>query len=221
MFYTEDIDLKTLRFGDVVQGFIEAVPIIREPLKDSILSGYKCDLKIHNPVFSVVMTPCCSIGQNTLSLAPLRKITSDIFKNRHQKIIEDPTLLNNKIKKKDLISPEIWTNRLSEEKREEFESEEKKYAYKDLFFYEKYDVLFDEYDVTVRYSKNRKDIFRTKYYMVDFKSISQTRCNKIIKDHIHDDILKAKCLELTINAREEFRGKIALYYGRTPKEDIV
>jgi len=57
--------------------------------------------------------------------------------------------------------------------------------------------------------------------MVDFKNISQLRCNKIIRDHVHDDILKSKCLELTIDAREEFRDKIALYYGRTPEEDIV
>jgi len=134
MFYTKDINLKTLRFGDVVQGFIEAVPFIVEPLNNSILGGYKCDLEIHNPIFSVVMTPCCSIGGNTISLAPLRKITSDIFKDRHPKIIENPTLLNNKIKKKDLISPEIWNNPLYKEKRAEFESEVEKYAYKDLFF---------------------------------------------------------------------------------------
>ncbi len=56
----------------------------------------------------------------------------------------------------------------------------------------------------------RRDLFGWRYQL-----------HRVIRDHIHDDILKAKYLELTIDAREEFRVKIALYYGRTPEEDLV
>lgn len=221
MFYAGNIDFTTLRLGDVLEGYIEAVPLIEEPLNGNILNGYKYDLKIHNPSFSVVMTPCCSIGKNTISLAPLLKITSDIFKDRNPKVIEDFTLLNYEIETEDLVSPEIWNNRYTKDLREKYELEGKKWAYIDLFFYSKYEGLFVEYDVEVKYSKDKIETYKTRYYMVDFKNISQLRCNKIITNQIHDDILITKCLELTIKTREQLRDKIVNYYGRVPEEDLI
>ncbi|MFX1374905.1 MAG: hypothetical protein ACFFA0_03755 [Promethearchaeota archaeon] len=220
MFYAETIDFTTLRLGDVLEGYIEAIPLIEEPLNDIIFKGYKYDLKIHNPSFSIVMTPCCSIGQNTISLAPLRKITSDIFKDRNSKVIEDFTLLNSEIETKDIVSEEIWNNRYTPELREKYELEGKKWAYIDLFFYSEYNI-FEEYEVEVKYSKDDIKSYKTRYYMVDFKNISQLRCNKIITNQIHDVILKTKCLELSINAREQLREKITNYYGRIPDEDLI
>lgn len=221
MFYTDSIDFTTLRLGDVLEGYIDAVPLIEETINGNTLKGYKYDIKIHNPLFSVVLTPCCSIGQSTISLAPLRKITSDIFKDRNQEVIRDFTLLNSEIETKNFVSEEIWNNRYSEEKKEKLELEGKKWAYIDLFFYSKNEVLFEEYDVKVKYSKTKIETYKTGYYMLDFKNISQLRCNKIITNQIHDDILETKCLELVKKIRGQLRDKITNYYGRIPDEDLI
>lgn len=213
-FYEEEIDLTTLRFGDLLQGFIETVPHIENPLTDSFLKDYKYHIESLIPEFSVIMTPCCSIGENTISLAPLKRITSDLYRNLSNEVINNFTILNFEVESKKIISPFNW-NFLSKEQKAEKEAEGKAWVFIDRFFYKGCN-LFEEYEILVR-----KEPFFVRDYVIDFKEIYQIKCNKIIYQKIDNDILSSKCLELTIEARDEFRKKIANYYGRVPDEDLI
>ena len=214
MFYEEKFDITNLRFGDVLQGFITTVPFIENPLNDSSLKNYKYRIESKIPEFSVVMTPCCSIGENTISLVPLQRITSDIYRNLSDDVLNDFAILNSEVKSIDVISPFNWEF-LSPDQKEEKEAEGKGWVFLDRFFYKGFD-LFEEYEITVR--KESKII---KDYLIDFKEVYQIRCNKIIYQKIDNDILSTKCLELTIEIRDKLRKKLANYYGRVPDEDIV
>lgn len=213
MFYQEEFDLENLRFGDVIQGFIGTVPVIENPLSDAFIKGYKYEIKSYIYEFSVIMTPCCSIGNNTISLAPLKKITPDITKNLNSDIIKDFIPLNRKIEYRKFIYPKIWNEILTDEQRSEHELDGPQWVYIDIFFYKEHD-LFEEYSI-----KKDNNIYNTRDYRIDFKEIYQLKCNKIQRNKIGVEILKSKCLELTIQTRDELREKIAFYYTRVPKED--
>ena len=44
---------------------------------------------------------------------------------------------------------------------------------------------------------------------------------EIIYQKIDKDILSSKCLELTIDIRDNLRKKLVNYYSRVPDEDII
>ena len=70
-----------LRFGDVLKGYIAVTPSIKGPiLKVSTLNeGYNIDVNL--PIFSAVLSPCCSIGHATISLTPLIEVRKSFFDN--------------------------------------------------------------------------------------------------------------------------------------------
>lgn len=117
MFYQEELDLNTLRFGDIIQGSIGTVPVIEKPLSVDVIKGYKYEIKSYVYEFSVIMTPCCSIGYNTISLVPFKKITPEIIKNSNPDIFKDFTLLNRKIEKKKSFIQKYGINTLQMSKR--------------------------------------------------------------------------------------------------------
>jgi len=215
MFYAEEIDMNTLRFGDVVQGYVGMVPYIENPINSNILRGYEYKIESYFPEFSVIMTPCCSIGKNTISLVPLNKITSDIYGRISTEVIKNFELLNSKIEPEKLYAEEIWEKYFDDQRRAEETDKGKALAYLEYFFYKGHDI-FEEYEIIAR---DKKYIIND--YLIDFKEIYQVKCNKIIRDNIKDEILSSKCLQLSIKMRGYLRDKLSYYYGRIPKEDII
>ncbi len=212
MFYIDEPDLTTLRFGDVVQGFIGTVPVIENLIDSDVLQGYKYQVKSFIPEFSVIMTHCCSIGKGNLSLAPLQKINHKIFLNRlNSEIYSDFTQLNRRIETKKRIPKLEWDN-LTDKKQTELETQGGTWNYIDKIFYEKHD-LFTTYDIQLKGC-----ILKTNFYVVDFNDIYNVECSKIKKNQIDKEILKSKFLELTDNTREEFKEKIAMYFSRPADE---
>jgi len=214
MFYTDKPDFNNLRFGDVIQGFVGVIPVIEFPFTDKILEGYEYQIKSFISEFSVVMTHCCSIGKGNLTLAPLKKIHHkiDLFR-LNSDIYNNFTVLNRKIEKKILIPKKNW-EKYNNEKKAEVKMQGKGWHHIDKVFYESND-LFTPYDIEL----SDEETIRINSYIVDFSDIYNVQCSRIQKNNIDKKILKSKCLELTDNAREEIKEKIAIYFSRPTDED--
>ena len=209
-FYNETLD-KELRFGDVLRGFIFSTPAIHDPLIRHLseYGGYTID--INKPLFSIVLTPCCSIGDKIITLSPLFRIRSGFFDNEY--LAEDLTNINREMEPEQSVPKHIWDG-FTEAQKQERRNEGKSYAFIDLFIYEKND-LFPEYTV----HRRTVDNITTNYYMIDFRNLYKFNCDKIIRTP--ENPLEAKCSQLSIQTRAELRNKMAKYFGRAPKEDII
>jgi len=203
MFYQEEIQ-KELRFGDVLRGYILAVPNIEEP---KLNIDFKIEVKM--PDFCVVLSPCCSIGDKIISLSPLIPVLSDFFDNPYFK--DDLTRINREMLPQQSVSPHVWECLPSEEKEKRL-SVGKTFAFVALFIYGE-NKLFPEY--IIRTDRN----FKTRFYMIDFRNTYRLNCRKIV--NAKDFPLESKYLQLSIDTRSELRYKIAKYYSRVPKEDKV
>jgi hypothetical protein len=213
MFYeSRDRIDKLLRLGDVVKGYISNTTRIKQPFltfESSVFHNYTVNFEV--PLFSVVLTPCCSIGeQNMICLSPLIQLKSDFFKNPY--LVEDFTRINREIEPNKAIAPDDWDKMSYEEKQEKL-AQKKGYIEYYLFIYEPSN-LFPPY---------KKKLQVTQYYMVDFRNIQTIRCELIqsrekTKEE-NTEILASKCLQLSKSTREELRQKLAHYFGRRPLED--
>lgn len=212
MFYQEEMD-RALRFGDVLRGYVSTTPNIEEPIiKKPILAalneGYSIDVNL--PIFSVVISPCCSIGRKVISLTPLIKLRNSFFDNPY--FAEDLTRINREMEPHQPVPPFVW-KRLPPEERQRRVEEGYGYAFLELFVYEK-NELFPKYVVDTKQGR-----IKTEYYMIDFRNTYKLNCEKIITPH--NSPIESKCLQLSIETRSELRSKIAYYYARVPKEDKV
>lgn len=204
MFYQERMD-KALRFGDVLKGYILAASNIEEP---NLNKNYTIDINL--PAFCVVLSPCCSIGEKTISLSPLIELRGSFFDNPY--LAEDLTRINRKMEPQQSVSPQVWENFPPEEKRKRLEVGSA-HAFVELFVYEKND-LFPKYIIN-----RRNGNIETNYYVIDFRNTYKLSCGKIRTPE--DSPLESKCLQLSIQTRSELRDKIADYYARVPKEDKI
>lgn len=85
--------------------------------------------------------------------------------------------------------------------------------FKELFVYAGHEIL-------PKYSIHRKEgDIETNYYMIDFRNVSRVNCEKVIT--AENSPLEAKCLELSVETRAELREKVAAYFARIPKEDLL
>lgn len=210
MFYQKEMD-KSLRFGDVLRGYISTDVIIKEPILSMKSESHDYKIGIELPDLSVVLTPCCSIGDHTITLAPLIKLRSDFFKNPH--FVKDFTIINRKMDPEISLSSDDW-GKLSLERKENLRKEGESYTLLELFIYEKND-LFPEYKIRGQ---------EINYYMMDFRKTYTIKCDLIKRpEETREDsiILQTKCLQLSIQARSELRDKLAYYFARVPKEDKV
>lgn len=198
---------ETWRFGDVIQGFINVTPTINKPTD----SNPKYDIKIEHNLYFAILSPCCSIDSQTISLAPLIPLNSHFLKNEYIK--EDFTRINNKIESQHSIPTKGWNSLNAEEKTNLLEQGEK-YIYIEQFVYQKSDLLQEyDYDDPVQKAK-----IKLGYYMIDFRDVFKVSCDLIKRNN---DMPKGlKILELSLDSRNELRNKIKEYY-RTPAEDLA
>jgi hypothetical protein len=158
MFY-ERTPQKTLRFGDIVRGYVAGTPAVDEPNLNPIKSIYT--LKLSFPVYYAIMTPCCSIGEGTISLAPLLPVKYMFFKNPY--FVQDLTNINRVMSPEQAVAPDIW-NTFPPDVKEERLLEGNTYALVEFFIYERH-TLLTEYTLGVR------NPISTGYYTVDFRTI--------------------------------------------------
>lgn len=213
MFYAEQSSGK-LRFGDVVSGYVTAVPDQQTPLIDSFI-GY--GIKVNLDPYLVILTPCCSIKQQRMSVAPLNQARrrSMFFKNENYK--KDMTLLNHP------RLPKEWRELGEEEVTAESE-EEQVYVHDSIFIYSENKQL-PVYNVKL----GKDEPFESGFYYIDFRHITNVRCSCIV--HEEEDIPKpkydtflsqmqsSKKLELSVDTRSDLRNKLAYYFLRVPDED--
>lgn len=209
MFYEQKCD-NSLRFGDVIRGYININTTIKAPILDQkcLNEGYTLDIGL--PEFCVVLTPCCSIGNETISLTPLIKVPKSFLSNPY--FAEDLTHINRRMMPQQTIPPTTWESFSNSEKEDRLK-EGFVYAYLWLFIYKEND-LFMPYTINTKEGK-----IETKYYMIDFRNIYKINCNKIISPE--KSPLESKCLQLSIQTRSELRDKISYYFGRPPEEDQI
>jgi hypothetical protein len=203
MFYEETSDM-AFRFGDVLQGFILAASTIKEPTP----TIKKYEVSIDLPIYSVILSPCCSIGDKVISLTPLIEVKGSFFDNPY--FAEDVTRINRKMKPEQTIAPHVWDNFPPEQKQKRL-NEGETYAFLSMFIYEKHDLL------PIYPIKLGQRIINTNYYMIDFRNTCKVNCDKIISAERAP--LELKCFQLSVRTRTELREKITYYYSRPPKED--
>lgn len=207
MFYTDSWD-DAFRLGDIVRGFAFASPEVNNPSSEG-LCGINISIKV--PDFSVILTPCCSISGKVITLAPLVEIPGAIFKNPY--FAEDPTRINLPMRPENTLSPTDW-ERLPPEEKEKRLAVGETYALVDYFIYDKHDLL-------PNYVVNRKgdENLNVNYYMVDFRSTMQIRCDKIINPK--QVPMTTKYIQLSKESRKQLREKFTAYMSRVPIEDSI
>ncbi len=203
---------KVLRLGDVVRGYISASTRIKQPFLSFESSTYhKYDVSFEVPSYSVVLTPCCSIGDQMICLTPLIQLRSSFFKNPH--FMEDCTRINREIEPQNALPPDDW-ELLSDEEKQEMLAKKYPYTLLSLFVYEPSDLF-------LKYKIRGQEI---NYYMIDFRNVQTLRCEMIKnRDKIEEEeapILESKCLQLSAQAREELREKLSYYYGRPVEAEV-
>jgi len=206
MFYQDDLD-QAMRFGDVVRGYILANAILEKPSWETQLDDYT--VNISSPPFSVIMTPCCSIEDKTIILTPLIQVYPTFFDNPY--LVGDLTRANRIMSLQQAVPPYVW-EQLGDEEKQKRLAEGNTYAFINLFVYERQDSL-PEYTLHRKRDKN----IVSNYYMINFKNLYKVHCDKIISPT--NSPLESKHLQLSVEAREELRVKLARYYSRVPQED--
>lgn len=211
MFYQEEQD-GVLRFGDVVKGYILSDLTIKKPILTNQREEHSYKIDIEVPKYSVVLTPCCSIGYSTITLTPLIRVLSSFYKNPY--FSEDLIRINKTMTAKQAIPPDAW-GKLNAEEQEKRLQVGMDYAFSEYFIYAENEI-FDEYQLRGN---------KIKYYMIDFRNIRVLKCPMIkipgMAQPEDKPIIDSKVLQLTVEARDKLRTKLAAYYARIPAEDKI
>jgi hypothetical protein len=199
---------KILRLGDVVTGFHFAALHMDSPGTEKTL-----DVKIHvtRPNYFAVMTPCCSIENQSISLAPLTELRHKFFE--FPRLVEDFTRLNVPMPPEETLPPKHWEN-LSTEEKSKLIANGPSYIFLECFIYEP-NAIFATYPM----KKGTQSWPAVGHRMLDFKRIVRIECTQIERNR--DAPAGTKLLELTIAARSQLRDKLAYFFGRIPDEDAA
>ena len=205
MFYLDSSQMEAaLRFGDVIQGFPICFSVVDNPLYQSDFN-----ITVAAPTYAVVLSPCCSIEDKKLAIAPLKQLENKIFANPY--LSKDLTIINSKIPAKKSVPPIAWDKMDPGEKANRMAKGEA-YVFVDKFIYAPSD-LFAEYTI------NRRDgNLKTRHYVVDFRDSIKISCDRINREYSPG---AAKVLQLSVETRELMRRKIASFYQRVPDEDAA
>jgi hypothetical protein len=230
MSYNVTID-DSLRFGDVVKGYLCVAPKVDKPFIDNKSDVFT--IKVNNPLFSVVIDPCCEIGNGSVSLVPLEEVNSRLWDIAY--LASNMTLLNIPGNAKNLMHPSTWNKLVDEEKKIAIQ-ESDKFGHTPFFVYEG-NALFPEYSIIRenRYTevidsisklpkyeiKKEKVPFTTNHRMINFKNIYQLSCDKIVTagKPLDEVIKKSIVLQLSKTTRNQLREKLSYYFRKKPAED--
>lgn len=207
MFYEKYPD-KALRFGDVLSGFISSIPEMSKPIADNRHPEYK--LSLNMPDYCVVLSPCCSIGDSTITLAQLRPVLKSFFKNPYYE--EDLTNINRRATPDKTVPPYVW-NGYSEEEKRKREEEGNTFALLEYFIYAPHENL-PTYQITIRQVERAVG-----HYLIDFRRSFRVDCSSV--HSAEESPLETKILQLTVDARRQLREKISGYYSRAPADDLA
>ena len=205
MFYEEQNPDSALRFGDVVKGFVLTYSNIESPIVSN--TGHEYNVNVSLPEFSVILSPCCSIGSKTIALAPIQHVSLSFFKNPYWE--EDLSRINRPMALEHAIPPNVWNSMPEEQKQKRRDEENQGYVLSEYFIYEPNDLL-------PKYLLKERCVG---HYVIDFKSIHRVNCAKILNPT--QSPLETKLLQLSIQARSELRTKLSSYFSRVPKEDKI
>lgn len=203
--YVEDKNFDSnLRLGDLISGFSYILPTF----DDFINNGNEFNLDIKVQEFFAVLTPCCSIEEKLISLAPLKKINYKYFENPYYK--EDMTRINRPMSPENAYPIETWKNFSDEVKNQKINSGGG-YTLFEKFIYGSHDKLpFND----LVYKSN--PVIKSNILMIDFKDIFTISSKKIQRGNSYP-----KIAQLTIKSRGELRDKISYFYNRVPEEDKI
>jgi len=207
MFYTDNPD-QALRFGDVISGFFLSSTNMSSPAKSGNPQDLDYEIKVSCPRFSVILTPCCSIGDKTLALTPLLQINPKWLKNPYLR--EDLTNLNRPMTPRQAVPPDVW-NGLPEEERQRRLDHRTGVGLEFLEYF-----VYPPHDLLRKYLINNESYH---HYCIDFRRISRVECSQVANPK--QSPLEAKLLQLAKETRSELRFKLSKYFTRVPKEDQV
>lgn len=229
MFYS-DTPSSGLRFGDVISGFPLSSSLIKKPIS-SLNEEYNIVTNISK--YTVILDPSCSIGDEKISLSPLKQIPKKFFDN--PKLQKNLLILNQYMSPQLGIHPQEW-NTYSTEKKIEILNQENGYTNLNYFIYDAHKLL-DEYNVKssvkyeeiigedeiIAYKVKKEDVnYLTSAYILDFKEIYHVKCDKIVDQNTQqtsEEILGAKILELSQEYRKMLGEKLNTYFARILNED--
>lgn len=202
MFYEEGQPDNTLRFGDVVRGFVLGTVEFDSP--GSTRPEY-C-IQVSSGELAVVLTPCCDVRETRLLLVPLAKINSGWLDNPH--FAEDLTVINRVMPPEEAFSPDAW-QKMAEGKRDERLAKGEGYAELPRFVYAPHGLL-PRY--TVRAGK-----MEVGHYAIDFRRVLSVGCSQVLSPTNAPG--GTRVLRLSVDARYDLRQKVAYFYGRPAPED--
>lgn len=203
-FYQEQLDLR-LRLGDVVEGLIAHTPHLTSLSHTERILEYKVD--VDQLSRSVVLVPCCSIPDNSILVAPLKRIIGKYFENPYFE--PDLTRINREMKGRESVTLADW-NRMEQERRDVLSAARSVYALLDRFIYAPHELLKP-------YILKGRDVG---HYMIDFRDTRKVNCDGIVSNEKEPVALfPGKLLQLSIETRQELRLKMVEYFGRIPEED--
>jgi hypothetical protein len=207
-FYSDNPS-KIFRLGDVVTGF--HLPAFQIDAPGAPEKSTDVRINLTRPSYFAVMTPCCSIEDQSISLAPLIEIRHRFFEI--PRLAEDMTRLNAYVQPEDSLPQKAWEN-MPPEKKQELLTRGPSYIFIECFVYEA-NALLKTYPL----KKGNHEWPNVGYRMVDFKQIFRVECNQI--ERMRDAPEGIKLLELTIQARTTLRDKLAAFFARVPDEDAA
>ncbi len=202
-----------MRLGDIVRGFLSSTVQIKKPILKApdLEDGFNLDVTV--PKFSVVLTPCCSIDDNKLTLCPLLRIPSNMRLDINPYFKEAPTRINDKNMLSDSIPPDKW-RALKDVEKEEKILEGKVYSLVHYF-------IFDGHEYFPSYQLRGSTI---NHYMIDFRTSYSIKSPLIKRSNgkpLDEALINSKVIQLSGESRSSLRNKISAYYGRVPEEDLV
>ena len=89
---------------------MSATPILKAPAPGVTPEFFT--LEIQQPLFFVVLSPCCSISDGMLLLAPLTSVRAAFYNNPY--FAEDLTRINRVLAPEQAVPPDVWCRRRSE-----------------------------------------------------------------------------------------------------------
>jgi len=205
MFYQNAEFSPCLRFGDIIEGFQLFKPCYQSTLSNKL----DLSLSVESIAWFSILTPCCSIEKNIISICPLRYISPRYFDNPY--LVEDLTNINRIMLPQNSLAPEIWET-LPPEEIDKRIGAGPSYFFINYFIYAE-DIRLSKYTLTHPSSKEK---IETGFYAIDFKEAFPVSSTDFTRGKPYP-----KILELSKRSREELRNKVAFFYGRPPEEDRI